>query len=315
MNDQECTIDAIDDCLIIAGKFDGRVIGDYVRNVIVPLSFNVPCNTYFTDVDIWFKTKLQVDNFIKAVNDSNSLSFKENDNLAFARKRRQLYQYNKHVTNINIIISENLPVNDFDVDQLVYLYRDNKKISESFGKASSELLIKAIRFRQVTILPDYFKMPAKNHYRSYRLNMNFINYRWRILYSDISQFPSNFLKYWQRNSSLTAYNCQGYNVVADHLTYVDDIVKLSSRLALIQVSINKELYENQSVFPADDSEQSDESSPLDIFMENPHITFPRSTLVKHHNTNHCKSKYPTNISLRHQTRHFREDFPRDGKFN
>src|SRR5436305_14409947 len=59
MNDTklEQNLDKIGSCIKIASDHDGKVFGEYVRDVIIPRLKDPFCNISFTTIKFWFKTK------------------------------------------------------------------------------------------------------------------------------------------------------------------------------------------------------------------------------------------------------------------
>ena len=198
----------LDNCLSIAGKFNGRVFGGYVRDVIIPRSINPSCDVKFNDVDIWFTTQEDADIFIENVgvflknldidfklSSSGSLvpgekNYKEFDGAHILYKFGRLQYHLIHnkflITWIDIIVSKTIPVDDFNVNCLTYCYQDGNKIPKSFGNESTEQLIKAISDKHATMLLTYVKKLIS--YPKYewnfvkRINNNFIKKGWLISY-------------------------------------------------------------------------------------------------------------------------------------
>ena len=91
----DLAINMIEECLIIAGGYYGSVFGGYVRDVIVPRSYNPKCNVEFKDVDLWFTNQKDADNFVEAMGKSFVFGI-EVDYPPMYKFLRQRYVYFQH---------------------------------------------------------------------------------------------------------------------------------------------------------------------------------------------------------------------------
>ena len=136
----------------IASKYNGRVFGGFVRNVLVPQTFNQKIDGY-KDVDLWFQSEVDASNFVndmgellKVIN-KNTQHYKDAIVYQFKRKLYRLQN-----ATIDIIISETLPVNDLNVNQLTYSFLEGY---QSFGSDSIQTLITLILNKKAKILPGF----------------------------------------------------------------------------------------------------------------------------------------------------------------
>lgn len=150
-------LDIVIEAITIAGIYDGRVFGGFVRNVLVPMKFNKPSPGY-KDVDLWFKTQEDAEQYIK--NMGNKLSLinlitKNIDNcdIKYPFDRTVFYLHKRII--IDIIVCSHLPVDDWHVNQLTF---SSKEGFESFGDDSVESLIDDIIQKKVKLL---YNIPEK----------------------------------------------------------------------------------------------------------------------------------------------------------
>jgi hypothetical protein len=128
----DLVINEIDRALRIAGKYDGKVFGGYVRGVLVPRDFNPHCEVSFKDVDLWFTDSKKAEHFISEMGSN----FKPIPEFTTTTSDRHYpfnrVQYHYFVNGIciawfDLIISETFPVDDFDVNCLTFGYVDGHK--------------------------------------------------------------------------------------------------------------------------------------------------------------------------------------------
>jgi hypothetical protein len=134
--------------LSMSAKKNGYVFGGFIRDIIVPrMIYKTPENLLeFKDIDIWFKNKSDLDNFIEDINKNTNgvWSLKENPIESYTNKLRNNYneiydamyrcQYTLYFCGMDIalvdfVVSDQIPVNDFNVNLLIMKPRDN-----DFGK-------------------------------------------------------------------------------------------------------------------------------------------------------------------------------------
>jgi hypothetical protein len=199
--------------LIIAGRSNGRVFGGYVRDVIVPRLKDPECEIKFKDVDIWFSKQDDMDIFVdetKGYSEQHrDFTFVRNDNYeqinesmgySFERIQYCLYKDTKFVSHFDLVISEKIFVDDFNVNCLTYLCKEDEKIAESFNSSTVESLISSIHKKKVYMLPSYAerfisrKISVK-HFTN-RITTNFLKKGWKIFCFDNCVFPENIDEKW-----------------------------------------------------------------------------------------------------------------------
>lgn len=176
-----------------ASLFNGKVFGGYVRDVIVPRLVSPTANVTFRDIDFWFRTKESVDDFIKALRDNHDIKEVPTTNIVPYTNERKLYhlfRINGEIVQIDIVISEIFPVDDFNVNCLIYDYDNNgPQLSSYSSKYSKDELINNINKKEMTILEGYQdKLMYGSGYSEHhikRINTRFIANGWSILYKAI----------------------------------------------------------------------------------------------------------------------------------
>ena len=121
--EQKVVLEAIDSCLTLATKYDGRVYGGFVRDVIIPKMVNLNCDVRFKDVDIWFDKQSNAAKFIDEMGDELKMKHHISTETypgAFKRTQYHLIGYDTILAFIDVIISDNLPVDDLDVNTITY---------------------------------------------------------------------------------------------------------------------------------------------------------------------------------------------------
>ena len=143
------------DAMPHAAKYKGVIFGGFVRNVMVPRATGQPSSGY-KDVNFWFETKSSAESFIKEMRGKLTFNYSSSKIIAGnpVHPFERLRLYLCHIP-IDIVISTEIPVNDFDVNMLTYNSREGFK---SFGSVSTNSLIESIKNKVATILPGY-EMP------------------------------------------------------------------------------------------------------------------------------------------------------------
>lgn len=210
----------IDDCIKIASNYDGKVFGGYVRDVVVPKLLNPRCRCEFKDVDIWFKTDIDTNFFINDIKDIHNFQIIpeisiDNNNPHYQFNRTQYHLFVEDIVIwFDIVVSEYFPVDDFDVNFLVYSYKDNKELIECESKCfDKNKLITSINNKQMTILPNYTKRlisEFSTDVHASRINKRFLSRGWRIKYKNI-YFPKPLTNLWLRKTF--GYKLDGSNLV------------------------------------------------------------------------------------------------------
>ncbi len=151
----------INDCIKIASGHHGRVFGGYVRNVLVP-EFYGQSSPGFKDVDLWFtciedalKFTLTMGSKLKYHISTNKFN-NADDKIVYPFDRTQLMLMDgdESIVIVDLIVSEKLPVNDLNVNQLTYSFVDGYK---SFGEDNTMTLLENIKNKRVDRLKGYTK--------------------------------------------------------------------------------------------------------------------------------------------------------------
>jgi hypothetical protein len=153
------------DIFRIAGKYDGRVFGNYVKDVIVPQE-----ECYYTDIDLWFPNDRNITKFIHEASTIMDFIYVKCDR---SSRQYRLYYNNRDITGITIYYTIDLPIDDIDVNYLTYIYYDDHVIPESLSLSDDTLtLIKKVNDKQAKIL--------KGHVDQRKITRDFIEKDWKI---------------------------------------------------------------------------------------------------------------------------------------
>lgn len=131
--DLENIVDDVEGMIEHASLFGGKVFGGYVRDIVIPALKNdgrYQEGTYFKDVDLWFKSQKEADDFLR----DGRAKLRINPEEGFNEGRRGLYtfdctQYLFDVEDIDgkicpvfvdIVVSDVVPVDDFSCNLLLY---------------------------------------------------------------------------------------------------------------------------------------------------------------------------------------------------
>jgi hypothetical protein len=172
----ELVLNAIDDTLKVASKYNGYVFGGYVRDVLVPTELKGKQNTYnFKDVDIWFSNQTDADAFVAEMGVkfvSTFINVDASEIYDFNRKQYHLTMYDICLAWIDVVVSDKYPVNDFNVNMLAYKYESDKLVSKSMGIQSELELKKSIINKKLDLLPGYFDklLPKSTNYANKNLH-------------------------------------------------------------------------------------------------------------------------------------------------
>lgn len=153
----DLAVHMINECLEEATKFEGEVFGGYVRDVIVPRLANPKCKVEFKDVDVWFRTQENADNFVKVMGKSfvEATRVESPSMYKFIRQQYMFFRYNTFIVCFDVIVSPILPVDDFNVNQLTYGYNGNEFRAYALGDQSVDDLKRAIHTKIAKMLPGY----------------------------------------------------------------------------------------------------------------------------------------------------------------
>jgi hypothetical protein len=195
----------IENIIKIISSFEGKVFGEYVREVIVPRMKNPDCDVTFNSIDVWFQNQTNADNFIKLMNirkifyKGEISPLKNIDLITFHEPRQYFLRENSYVK-FNIIFHPSFPLDNFDVNYLAYFYLNDKQIIETgFPEDKKEQIIEAIYKKEATMTKYYFSNMINHRLtyseRSKMINELFENRGWIILYNGI-KFTSPFIGTW-----------------------------------------------------------------------------------------------------------------------
>jgi len=172
--------------LTIANDYDGEVYGGFVRDVIVPKINDPNCNVSFKDVDIWFKDPIAVTYFIcklvqnlKIESKSSGLWNKELDystnekDSNFFRNQYCIYSKNELLFHIDVITSDKLPVNDFNVNTVTYKYTD-----KGFENCQKDYHTEQFITKKIANMFDDYNPVDYNYYQ--RINRIFFSKGWTV---------------------------------------------------------------------------------------------------------------------------------------
>ena len=192
----ETSLKYIEDALFTAGKYDGKIFGGFVHNVIVPRRADPSCNVSFGDIDVWFTKETLATQFVQQMQTTcssigSTSSFTEvqldtlgaqslQESYGFTGKRYNFCVHGTCIAWFDITISELFPICDFDVNCLSYLcekeYRMGastvitKELKSENIFQNREYLIKAILDKEATIYVSYAEKAVKNELCLARIN-------------------------------------------------------------------------------------------------------------------------------------------------
>lgn len=210
----------IDNCIKIASNYDGKVFGGYLRDVVIPKMQDHQCKCQFKDVDIWFNTNIDADMFVNDIKDIYDFQIvpaftikNTTVHYAFGRTQYRLI-IDKIVISFDIVVSECIPVDDFDINFLSYCYKNNQELIESESEYfDKNVLIDSINKKKAIMLPDYAqRLTMKNNTDVHvcRINRSFLSKGWTIKYKNI-YFPNRISSSWVNREFTPNYNT--YNII------------------------------------------------------------------------------------------------------
>ena len=125
----DLAIGIIKECLKKASHLNGQVFGGYIRDVIVP-RLEVPnCLVQFNDVDLWFDNQRDANLFLEAMGQLfvGPIRTQSPSLYPFTHQQYMFIKHNTWIVSVNVMVSNELPIDDFDfdVDRLTY-YIDTK---------------------------------------------------------------------------------------------------------------------------------------------------------------------------------------------
>jgi hypothetical protein len=202
-------------CLRVAGKYEGRLFGGFIRDVSIPRMYNPACFATFKDVDIWFTSTDKMNGFINEIKEFGYELFPEHiytkckcskDTLSLKHEcyHYYLYHHEKQICVLDITVSKTIPVNDLNISLLTFCYNlENDKVKmESFGDDKVETLIHSINNKYATILPEYYEklcdininVNGESIKIMNRLNDKYLSKGWKVYYK--SKFPTSVNSEW-----------------------------------------------------------------------------------------------------------------------
>jgi hypothetical protein len=117
--------------LKVASRYEGNAYGGYVRDVITKIRYNDFSSTLVKDLDIWFKTETDRDNFIShfncyklvpaGYNDGSEKSVCRSDGCGVINYLLK-DQYGDNLILVDTVVCPVFPVWDFSVNFLLYDY-------------------------------------------------------------------------------------------------------------------------------------------------------------------------------------------------
>jgi hypothetical protein len=177
-------VDHICEMIRVASKYEGKTFGGFVRNVLVQRYLGLPVYG-FKDVDLWFKSKEDANKFLQEMGSSMKLNneFSSIGKEAYPFQKDQYFLIHEGLNPgvlVDVVVSAELPVNDFNVNQLTY---DTTSGFKSYGTYSVEELMKHIREKKMVMLPTYLssqKTQLQQSTCSARISA-FNNKGWKII--------------------------------------------------------------------------------------------------------------------------------------
>lgn len=152
------------ECVRCASEHNGCVFGGYVRDVVLPIYLNKSDvkvkiqDLKFKDIDFWFENDEDATAFITAMgpmlrsnprHDTSNSSFE----YPFVRKQFHVISDETVLFWIDVIISEELPVNDFEINKACFIVRDGK-----FVQKNEDFLFSGRFNKEIVMYEDYIKI-------------------------------------------------------------------------------------------------------------------------------------------------------------
>ena len=177
----ELVLTNIAKCLTVAGLSGGRVFGGFVRDVVVPRMIDPQCEVKFSDVDIWFINKSAASTFVAAMGQDLREppfgSYGGNGLYQFDRTKYNLYCGDICVAYIDVVVSDVLPVNDFDIHRYAVQYFNNMPLTAGLSG-----LVEYHKLKVADMLPYYFDLlhNPSTHNMHYARVRKLLNKGWKI---------------------------------------------------------------------------------------------------------------------------------------
>ena len=204
-------IHQIENMIDVAKKYGGYAYGGYVRDVVInrQLDKKVICPK---DVDLWFSSKDDAKRFVTKMgrnlerfSDGTSTDYEIAGFGGFTREQYRLMLRNGDTVDVDIIISAMLPVNDYDVNKILY---DGLDVSFA-GKE-----------KRTAMLPNYVKFLASVDRKILDVHQKrfekLLSHGWTVL----SHHNGDILHKWEDVMSCVAkYQCVMYSVKELDISY------------------------------------------------------------------------------------------------
>lgn len=111
----ESVLQAINEVITTAEKYQGTVFGGFVRDVILPRRKDPNVHVSFNNVDLWFVNDDDANKFTEVM--GNKLEWQEtNEYTIYDRRQYVLIVHGTEIAVLNIVISPVKPCNDFNVN-------------------------------------------------------------------------------------------------------------------------------------------------------------------------------------------------------
>lgn len=191
---QEAIKDEVDFILYIASKY-GKIVGTFLLKYIVSQQDNkeMSLKDYIT-VDLWFHDLESFDNFMKYYSKIypgdktfliNCSGWKYDELNKNKYNIITVQKYGLVIAKLNILINDNFPYNDFDVNQLAGTI-DSKRIFSltCYGAETLEAVLNKIKSRVATLPKEYaLLMEDKNNNDIIHknINENYLANGWQII--------------------------------------------------------------------------------------------------------------------------------------
>jgi hypothetical protein len=172
----------------IAYRNGGVIFGGYVRDVIIPRVLLKAKESSFKDVDLWFRTQEEADQFVCEANNylRKSDYFVSDSYYKFSREVYDVIALDVHIGMIDVIVSKEYPVDDFDVNSFSY---DGENIWYN-GRGNIGDTLTNIHQKQAVITRDYAMTLLTNGRHRVRVTNRYLGRGWEICAGSQIWLPS-----------------------------------------------------------------------------------------------------------------------------